>query len=118
MEGDKCLLKPGQNIKPHVPNEVVHELIHKLYNLEVTSIKELNSYDDKNFHLMVVSYLCRSQHINHYILQVKNHSSLPDPSDACADGYVLKILNSLDSKESSFIDAQNQMMLFLGKLSH
>jgi hypothetical protein len=52
-EGE-ILLKPGQQIKPYVPNEVVHQLVLKLYNLEVISIKELNSYDDKNFHIMVI----------------------------------------------------------------
>ncbi len=52
-EGE-ILLKPGQQIKPHVPNEVVHQLVLKLYNLEVASVKELNSYDDKNFHVEVM----------------------------------------------------------------
>lgn len=31
-------------------------------------------------------------------------------------GYVFKIMNSLDSKKTSFIDAQNQMMLYLCKI--
>lgn len=51
MEG--ILLKPGQSIKPFVPSDVASSLVQKLYNLEITSIKELNSYDDKNFHIMV-----------------------------------------------------------------
>lgn len=50
----EILLKPGQQIKPHVPHEVVHQLVLKLYNLEVASVKELNSYDDKNFHVTVM----------------------------------------------------------------
>lgn len=33
----------------------------------------------------------------------------------CPHGYVLKILNSLDSKKEDFVDAQNQMLLYLGK---
>ena len=41
---------------------------------------------------------------------------MPDPKDACKHGYVLKVLNSLDSKSSALIDAQNKMMLFLSKL--
>ncbi len=53
MEGSEILLKPGQQIKPHVPNHVIHQLVQNLYNLEVISVKELNSYDDKNFHIMV-----------------------------------------------------------------
>lgn len=50
------LLKPGQQIKPYVSNEIVHQLVKKLYNLEVLAVKELNSYDDKNFHIQV--YFC------------------------------------------------------------
>ncbi|XP_059352974.1 hydroxylysine kinase-like [Daphnia carinata] len=95
-EGE-ILLKPGQQIKPYVPNEVVHQLARNLYNLEVVSIKELNSYDDKNFHITV-----------------KDNSHLPDVKDACPLGYIMKVLNSLDSKASNLIDAQNEMMLYLG----
>lgn len=29
-------------------------------------------------------------------------------------GYVLKILNALDSKKEEFVDAQNQLLLYLG----
>lgn len=47
---------------------------------------------------------------------MKDSCTLPDPSDACPDGYVLKVLNSLDSKALNLIDAQNEMMLFLGNL--
>lgn len=53
MDSVEIVLKPGQQIKPYVPNEVVHQLVKKLYNLEVSSVKELNSYDDKNFYIMV-----------------------------------------------------------------
>lgn len=53
METNEILLKPGQQIKPYVPNEVIHQLLLKLYNLEAISVEELNSYDDKNFHIMV-----------------------------------------------------------------
>ena len=56
-EGEIILLKPGQQIKPYVPNEVVHQLALELYNLEVVSIKELNSYDDKNFQITVASFI-------------------------------------------------------------
>lgn len=33
----------------------------------------------------------------------------------CPFGYVLKILNSLDSKMEDVVDAQNQILLYLGK---
>jgi len=32
----------------------------------------------------------------------------------CPHGYVLKILNSLDSKKQDFVDGQNQLLLYLG----
>lgn len=35
----------------------------------------------------------------------------------CPLGYVLKILNALDSKKEDFIDAQNQLLLYLGEYS-
>lgn len=57
MDKTETLLKPGQQIKPYVPNEVIHQLVKKLYNLEVLSMKELNSYDDKNFHIQVFLFL-------------------------------------------------------------
>jgi len=92
------MLKPGQQIKPEVTTEDVHHLVHKFYNLEVVSVKELNSYDDRNF-----------------FITVKDDSVLPNPSDRCQHGYLLKILNSLDSKAGALIEAQNQMMLFLNQ---
>ncbi|KAI9554916.1 hypothetical protein GHT06_020196 [Daphnia sinensis] len=98
MERSEILLKPGQQIKPYVPNEVIYELLLKLYNLEVISVEELNSYDDRNFHIMV-----------------KEHNCLPNTDDVCLDGYVLKIMNALDSKAINLIDAQHEMMVYLGK---
>lgn len=53
MDEQQILLKPGQQIKPHVPLDVVHSLARSLFRLEVTSVKELNSYDDRNFHIKV-----------------------------------------------------------------
>lgn len=54
METADTLLKPGEQIKPNVPSEVIHSLLKDLYNLEVESFKELNSYDDKNFFIKVL----------------------------------------------------------------
>lgn len=53
MAESEILLKPGQRIKPHVTEEDVKRLLLKLYHLEVDTIKELNSYDDKNFFVKV-----------------------------------------------------------------
>ena len=56
MDEQPILLKPGQQIKPYVPVELVHSLAQNLFNLEVTSVKELNSYDDRNFYIKVIFY--------------------------------------------------------------
>ena len=60
MEANQILLKPGQQIKPSVSNEKICQLLLKLYNLEVISVEELNSYDDRNFHITVyrMSHFC------------------------------------------------------------
>ena len=47
-------LQPGQQIKPNVSQEEIFDLVRKLYNLEVDdTVKELNSYDDRNFYITV-----------------------------------------------------------------
>ena len=55
---EDLMLKPGQQIKPEVTTEDVHHLVHKFYNLEVVSVKELNSYDDRNFFITVSLITC------------------------------------------------------------
>lgn len=36
-------------------------------------------------------------------------------TDNCPDGYVLKVLNTHDSKKQDFIDAQSQLMVHMSK---
>lgn len=62
-------LQPGQNIKPPFEADQVATFVERHYGMKVTKVKELNSYDDRNFHVRV------------------------------EDGkeYVLKITNTLDS---------------------
>ena len=50
---EELMLEPGQQIKPEVTVEDVHRLVRTFYNLEVISVKELNSYDDRNFFVKV-----------------------------------------------------------------
>ncbi|XP_064083497.1 hydroxylysine kinase-like [Macrobrachium nipponense] len=90
------VLKPGQLIRPIVNTSEVPALVSRLYGLTVTSVKELNSYDDKNFYI-----------------QVAGPSQNPHITDLWSHGYTLKILNSMDTKNEKLVDAQNQMMLFL-----
>lgn len=50
---EKSTLQPGQRIKPNVSVEQAKKLVESLYNLQVETIKELNSYDDNNFYVKV-----------------------------------------------------------------
>ena len=50
---------------------------------QVTKIKEMVSYDDKNYHCTVAT-----EHTNPYI------------SELWPAGYILKVLNSMDSKKN------------------
>lgn len=90
------MLQPGQVIKPVMEEENAKALALKLFGLTVTSIKELNSYDDRNF-----------------LIQVESDSTNPHITAGRADGYVLKVTNTLDSKNAGVMAAQNEMMLFL-----
>ena len=42
-------LKPGSDIKPKVTNEIVESLLRRLYGITIEEIKELISYDDRNY---------------------------------------------------------------------
>ncbi|XP_042884906.1 hydroxylysine kinase-like [Penaeus japonicus] len=90
------LLEPGQIIRPMLKKADVPALVAKVYGLSVVSVKELNSYDDKN-----------------YLIQVQSKINNTHMTDLCPHGYVVKVTNSLDSKNTNLIAAQNEMMLFL-----
>ena len=63
-------------------HEVV-AMVKKLYGLSVTHYAELNSYDDVNLRIYVKN---------------STHGMSVSP-----DGYVLKILNSIDSEKVKFV---------------
>lgn len=92
------VLKPGDNIKPQLNSEDAKKLILDIYGLEVVKIKELNSYDDKNFYIKV-----SPQHNNQHLASVSE------------DGYVFKVTNSLDSHNPALFEAQNLFLEHLHK---
>ncbi|XP_076245175.1 hydroxylysine kinase [Calliopsis andreniformis] len=98
MEGGDVLLTPGQRIRPPGSKQIASDLLSKLYGLKATSISELNAYDDRNYHV-----ICEEMHKNPHITTVSKH------------GYVLKIVNSLDSKKVRVIDAQTEVLIFLNQ---
>lgn len=100
MADNTVLLQPGVSIKPVVPNqECIKKILKEIYGFDCVSIKELNGYDDKNYHVQVT---------NNY-----DNRHVPKINDR--DGYVLKIINSLDSKNPQLFDAQTSLLLYLGK---
>lgn len=93
-----CVLEPGKQIKPKIDEEGVKLLVERLYGISVLEMVELNSYDDRNYKIVEDP-------------NVKN----PLITNHCPDGYVLKIMNSMDSQNLSFVEAQNEIMNFLSK---
>ncbi|XP_067271033.1 hydroxylysine kinase [Pseudorasbora parva] len=71
--------------KPNLSHSQVSELMKRLYGLSVSVIRPLPSYDDQNFHL------CPGE----------------------GREYVLKVMNSTDSHNTSVVELQNHAMNFL-----
>lgn len=92
-------LNPGSQIRPTVSEDDVRKLAERLYGITVLEMCELDSYDDRNYMIQADSY------VKNPILKSINKS-----------GYVMKIANSLDSKDESFFHAQSEIMLHLCKL--
>ncbi|XP_060063945.1 hydroxylysine kinase-like [Ylistrum balloti] len=88
----------GEIIKPVIPEGAVEDLVRKVYGLDVKSCKELNSYDDRNYHVTVHDS--------------SNNTHIPE---VWKDGYILKILNSMDSKRPVIVEAQNSLLSHLRK---
>ncbi|XP_034329776.2 hydroxylysine kinase [Magallana gigas] len=88
----------GETIKPFVPMKHIPHLVKSLYGLNVESCKELDSYDDKNYHVIVTG-----QSENPYIKHPEE------------DGYVLKILNKMQSKNPLFVEAQHALINHVAK---
>lgn len=95
---DTQLLQPGLNIKPIISLDEVKVFAKNIYGLLCENVIELNGYDDKNFKLEV-------------------HQTVDNPhiETICPNGYVLKIMNSLDSQNLAFVEGQNALISFLGE---
>lgn len=72
---------PGEDCRPKTTLKSARDLVQRLYGLRVKSVKELDSYVDKN-----------------YLVKAEAEYDNPHIKEVRADGYVLKVLNSLDSK--------------------
>ncbi|KAK6185273.1 hypothetical protein SNE40_007541 [Patella caerulea] len=85
--------KVGEMIKPIVPEGTVEELLERVYGLKAVKVKSLNSYDDCNYAITV-----DENYDNKYIKQLWPH------------GYLLKIVNTMDSKRPKMHEAHNLVM--------
>lgn len=96
MEDKNAVLMPGQLIRPPTNKQIALNLLEQYYGLKASSVTELNAYDDRNYHV-----ICQESHENPHIKLISKH------------GYVLKIVNSLDSRNSHVIEAQTEMLIYL-----
>lgn len=87
------MLHPEEDIRPHLSRQTAMALVHRLYGLKDITIDELDGYDDKNYHVKV----CGDK---------KSH--------LWPHGYVLKVMNSLDSQNLPLVEAQTEAALYLG----
>ncbi|XP_076631996.1 hydroxylysine kinase [Colletes latitarsis] len=95
---EDLVLTPGQRIRPPGSDRLASDLLEKLYGLKATRVIELNAYDDRNYHVV-----CENLSLNPHATTISEH------------GYVLKIVNSLDSRKGHVIDAQTEMLIFLNQ---
>lgn len=95
-ESNPVTLKPGSNIRPIVTEEDVRKLAERLYGIIILEMCELDSYDDKN-----------------YLIQADRLIKNPILKTVSENGYVMKIANSLDSRDEQFFEGQTEAMLRL-----
>ncbi|XP_050395486.1 hydroxylysine kinase [Patella vulgata] len=81
-------------LKPKLDIEDIQRLVLKVYGLKVLSVENLDSYDDKNYHIGVVETVDG----NCKITRTDRH------------GYTLKILNTVSSQKTAAIDIQHTMI--------
>ncbi|KAG8189966.1 hypothetical protein JTE90_009105 [Oedothorax gibbosus] len=97
LNDDQFMSQAGDMMaKPNVSEDLAVELAKRIYGLQVTEIKRLNSFNDKNFHIKVS----------------KDHQN-PNIGDVLADGYTLKVMNTLKSNLKGHFDAIHGAMLRL-----
>lgn len=96
--------------RPCVSPVFAGKLAKKFYNFaKITEIKEFASYSDRNFYI-------RGQRTNLSISQDHDHDhdqTKPESESSTEGEFVLKILNSHDSKHGDFVDAENEAIGFL-----
>lgn len=99
MSNETTVLRPGQRIKATLDLNEVRELLLKYHGLIAGKIIELNAYDDRNYKI---------ENSSSTTIVGNLHASLiPE------NGYIFKIVNSLDSRDEDFYAAQTELLLYL-----
>ena len=82
----KAMVRQYQQLKPILPASFVTNVTSKLYGMTVAEYQKLDGYDDINYHIIVDQAIN-----NNYMIDFR------------PGGYVLKVLNSKDSQNTSLI---------------
>lgn len=91
--------------RPTVDKDEATELASLLFGLRVSDqlqVREFDSYDDRNYYMKgTLTHRPANENTDGALLQENE------------DEFVLKILNNLDSENLPYVNAQNEMMLYL-----
>jgi len=100
MDGDGCILR-----RPCVSHAFAGKLAKEFYSFDkIVEIKELDSFCDRNFYIRGKPKPKTEPHL----------TKADQPVTVLDDReYVLKILNSDDSKHGDLVDAENEAMRYL-----
>lgn len=88
--------QPGEVIAPEVVDGIVEKIANELYGLTVTKCRQLNGYDDKNYRVIA-----------------SPRTSNPNILVVCPDGYVIKVVNTMDTNRPEILYAQIEMIKHL-----
>ncbi|XP_060063917.1 hydroxylysine kinase-like [Ylistrum balloti] len=97
-DGKELLVKKAVSIRPKIPTGFVEDIVRNKYGLDVVDYQELNSYEDRNYHVTV-----------------HDSSNNPYEPEVWKHGYILKILNAVDSQYPAIIEAQNSLLRHIRK---
>ncbi|KAK7477656.1 hypothetical protein BaRGS_00031134, partial [Batillaria attramentaria] len=93
---EPVMQQPGEVIAPEVMDGMVEKIAEEVYGFTVTKCKQLNGYDDKNYHI-----------------RVSPSTSNPHVPRGAAEGYVMKVINTMDTNRPEILFAQIEMMKHL-----
>jgi hydroxylysine kinase len=88
-------------IRPRVTAEEAVAFLERHYGRKTVKIREVPSYDDRNFHVQLEPY------------KMCNGATLADEAVEMRQEFLLKFSNSVDSSNPSVLALQNEMLLFL-----